>query len=68
MTYLRTEDEYNRTLNMLELYKKSADQQKVNMRELGLNEEQIERAIQPGLCFVAKLEEEIEEYEQHKKT
>jgi len=66
---LRTENEYQMTLKLLELCKKSINQDKINMRELGLSDEQIEPAIQPSLCFTAKLEEEIEEYEKaHKET
>jgi len=38
-------------------------QQKANMKHLGLHNEQIERAIQPSLCFLDQLQEEIEVYE-----
>lgn len=61
-TVIRTDDEFKKTLIRLNVHKNVIAQQKANMKHLGLNKEQIERAIQPSLCFHDQLKEEIEVY------
>ena len=58
-----TENEYHKTLIRLEKDKEVIAQQKTNMTQLGLDEEQIEKAIQPSLCFYNQMTEEVEVYE-----
>ncbi len=60
---LRTENEYMEALKRLTKDKEVVAQQKANLKELGLNAEQIERAIQPAVCFHDQLKEEVEAYE-----
>ena|ERR1039457_891894 len=60
---LRTENEYKEAIKRLNKDKEVIAQQKANLKELGLNAEQIERAIQPSICFHDQLKEEVESYE-----
>jgi hypothetical protein len=60
---LRTENEYKEAIKRLDKDKEVIAQQKANLKELGLDAEQIERAIQPSICFHDQLKEEVESYE-----
>jgi ribosome-binding protein aMBF1 (putative translation factor) len=60
---LRTENEYREALKRLAKDREVISQQKANLKELGLNSDQIERAIQPSICFHDQLKEEVEAYE-----
>jgi DNA-binding XRE family transcriptional regulator len=64
---LRTESEYREALKRLKKDNEVIAQQKSNLEGLGLNVEQIERAIQPSICFHDQLKEEVEEYEKLKR-
>ena len=61
---LRTVAEYHNTLKTLEGTKAFIKQMKNNLDRLGLSDAQIERAVQPTLCFYDQLLEEVEECEQ----
>ncbi len=54
------DDQNRETKRMLDQIEVVIEQQKSNLRELGLNKEQIERAIQPSLCFRDQLMEETD--------
>ena len=54
------DDQNRETKRMLDQIEVVIEQQKSNLRELGLNKEQIERAIQPSLCFRDQLKEEAD--------
>ena len=54
------DDSVRKTKRMLDQIEVAIEQQKANLRELGLNEEQIERAIPPSLCFRDLLMEEAD--------
>lgn len=60
---LRTENEYREAVRRLEKDKEVITQQRANLKEMGLEEEQIERAIQPSICFHDQLKEEVDAYE-----
>lgn len=59
---IHTEREYNETLQRLETFRGAIAEQRRNMKQMNFSEEQIERALQPALCFCDQLEEEIDEY------
>ena len=60
---LRTENEYKEALRRLAKDRDVIALQRVNLKELGLNVEQTERAMQPSICFYDQLKEEVEAYE-----
>jgi DNA-directed RNA polymerase specialized sigma subunit len=60
---IRNDKEYRETLARLEEDRAFAEQQCAALTELGLEREEIERAMQPVLSFQAQLEEEVAWYE-----
>ena len=61
---LRTESEYKEALKRLEQDKNVIALQRENLKQIpSLTEEEIERVIQPSLCFYDQLNEEVEAYE-----
>lgn len=57
------ENEHRKTMRRLEQIEAVIAQQRANMRELGLREDQIERALQPSFCFRDQLKEEADLYD-----
>ncbi len=55
-----TKNEYCETQKRLEQIENVITQQKANLRELGLGEGQIEKAIQPSTCFRDQLRDEVD--------
>lgn len=61
---LLTESEYKETIKRLEQVKAVIAQQRENLLKIsGLSAEEMERVMQPTLCFQDQLREEIEVYE-----
>ena len=61
---LRTEAEYKEALKRLEQDKAVIAQQRENLKIIpGLTDEEMERVIQPSLCFHDQLKEEVAAYE-----
>lgn len=60
---IRTESEYQRTLQQLEQDRQFIQKQREHLDTLGLTSEQLERALHPTLSFHRQLEEEAESYE-----
>jgi len=59
---LQAKDEYTETVKRIEQTEKVIELHKNNLRELGMNENQIDYAIQPVICFLEQLKEEAEQY------
>lgn len=64
---IRNDREYNEMLKRLESDKKFLQAQKDSLAEMGLTEEQVERAMAPALSFYEQLREEVEYYEKIKR-
>lgn len=60
---IRNEREYQAMLERLEQDRIFIKQQEKALRELGLSQEEIDRALEPSLCFHEQLKEEVEFYE-----
>jgi transcriptional regulator with XRE-family HTH domain len=59
---IRNEAEYKGTLEQVELQRKSVQELEANLREHGLQAEDIQRASAPVRSFLKQLEEELSEY------
>ena len=64
---IKTDTEYKRALERLEIDLKTIKRQKEKLIEMELSEEEIERAMAPLLSFYEQLKEEVEAYEKHKR-
>lgn len=64
---IRTESEYQRALKRLAEGKEQLDAQRAQLREAGLEGDELERAMHPLLSFRAQLKEEVEAYESMKR-
>ena len=60
---IRNEQEYQSALSKVAEEKKRLEAQKIELSNLGLNSEEIERGVAPFLSFHLQLVEEIEHYE-----
>ncbi len=64
---IRNDREYNEMLKRLESDKKFIQLQRDSLIEMGLTDEQVERAMAPVLSFNEQLKEEVEYYEKIKR-
>jgi DNA-binding XRE family transcriptional regulator len=64
---IRTETDYRRSLERLEEGNKYLELQRQQFRDLGLTQEETERAMGPTLSFHEQIKEEIELYEKMKR-
>lgn len=60
---IRTNAEYEGALNKLDQDRKFLAVQREKLRELGLNEAEVDRGMEPALAFHEQLKEEVEAYE-----
>lgn len=61
---IRTETEYSRALNRLLEDKDFIAAQRIELTSMGLNPEEVARAMQAAIVFHKQLEEEVQTYEQ----
>lgn len=64
---IRSEQEYQKALDRLKTDKEVLERQRKQLRELGLEGEELERALQPMESFHQQLQEEVEAYERMKR-
>lgn len=64
---IKTEREYQDALRRLEEDQNFIKLQRKTLEELGLNNEEVERGMEPTLCFHAQLKEEVDYYEKIKR-
>ena len=64
---IRTESEYQRTLEQLEEGKSYVEKQRNHFQERGLEGSSLERALHPTLSFYEQLKEDVEIYESIKR-
>lgn len=64
---IKTDAAYKQAVEKLEDDLKFIEKQKKSLEEMGLTEEQIEKAIEPTRSFHEQLKEEVEYYEQIKR-
>jgi len=64
---IRNENEYREAVDRLEQDRQVIEQQKERFGEVGLSPEEIERALEPSLCFHEQLKEEVLVYEKLKR-
>ncbi|MFZ5632654.1 MAG: helix-turn-helix domain-containing protein [Bacillota bacterium] len=64
---IRTEKEYQEMVQRLEQDREYIKLQKEKLQELGLAEEEVNRAMEPALSFHEQLKEEVEYYEKIKR-
>lgn len=64
---IKTEKEYQVNLKRLENDQKFLNIQRKHFEEMGLTKDQIEKALEPSICFHEQLREEVEHYEQIKR-
>ncbi len=60
---IRTDSEYRQAITRLEEDRKVLEQQRAKLIEVGLKDEQLERAMAPLASFHEQLKEEVEVYE-----
>lgn len=64
---IKTESAYKKALEKLEEDRQFIAKQRKSLEELGLTEEQIEKAMQPSISFHEQLKEEVAYYESVRK-
>ncbi|TMV49567.1 transcriptional regulator [Paenibacillus mesophilus] len=64
---IKNETAYQKALDKLKQDKKYIAKEKLRFKEMGLNDEQINMAIEPLLSFHEQLKEEVEYYERIKR-
>lgn len=65
---IRTDAEYRNALERLDEEAETLDRQRAHLRqEMGLSDDEMERAMQPMISFSKQLEEEVEVYERMKR-
>jgi len=60
---IHNEHEYNEAIDRLESEKARLREQESSLREMGLDDEQVKRALDPMRSFHEQLREEVESYE-----
>lgn len=63
---IKTEMEYKRSLERIREQERLLEEQRRELEQMGLSEEQIERGLAPSRFFGERLKQEIREYERHK--
>ena len=64
---IRTEKEYQEALERLAVDRQFLEQQRERLQELGLQGDELARAMHPALSFHDQLKEEVDTYEQIKR-
>lgn len=64
---IRTEKEYQKMLQRLDQDLEFIQKQRENLEQMGLTEDQVNRAMEPALSFHEQLKEEVEYYERIKR-
>lgn len=64
---IRTDTEYKKALERLKAEAETLRVQRDHLTEIGLSDDEVERAMQPLLSFHAQLEEEVDAYAQMKR-
>lgn len=63
---IKTEQEYKRSLEQLKHHERLLSEQRNELKEMGLTDEQIERGLSPARLFQERIRAEVEEYERYK--
>lgn len=64
---IKTEPAYKKALDKLKEDKVFIDTQRKTLEEMGLTQEQVEKALQPSISFHEQLKEEVAYYERNKR-
>ena len=64
---IRTDAEHRRALEQLEEDAEAIEAQKEHLQSIGIEGEELRRALQPSISFRKQLEEEVEAYERMKR-
>ncbi|MBA4495716.1 helix-turn-helix domain-containing protein [Paenactinomyces guangxiensis] len=63
---IKTEQEYRRSLEQIKHHEQLLAEQRKELEQMGLTEEQVERGLGPARLFQERVRAEVEEYERYK--